>query len=170
MIGITSNKEKSDYLKSIGCDCVINYREKSLSDSLTQLYPKGVDVIWETIGGEMTAMLIDHLAFHGRMIVAGGMSGYKKEGYPRANLEDAPLKIKNKSLSLNGFALFKFVEYFEEYTQQLMELITSGKIKVRVDMGESTPEGPFKDIYAVARGVEYLHTGKSYGKVVIQLR
>lgn len=170
VIGMTSSEEKCNHLKSIECDCVINYRQSNVSDTLTKLYPEGVDVVWETIGGETMAMLIDHLAIHGRMVVAGGTSGYKGEGYPSSNLEDMPLKVKNRSLSINGFALYKFREHFDEYTQQLVQLISSRKIKVKVDMGESTAEGHFEGIASVPRAVEYLHTGKSCGKVVVRLQ
>ena len=42
----------------------------------------GVDVIWETIGGQTTKMLEKHLAHKGRLIVVGGTSGYQSEGFP----------------------------------------------------------------------------------------
>ncbi|RWS00348.1 quinone oxidoreductase-like protein, partial [Dinothrombium tinctorium] len=52
----------------------------------------GIDVIWETIGGSVAEMLFSHLADKGRMILIGGISGYKDEGFPPFNVPDLPVK------------------------------------------------------------------------------
>jgi len=45
-------------------------------------YPKGVDVVYECIGGEIFQTCLDNLAVKGRLIIIGFISGYEDEkGY-----------------------------------------------------------------------------------------
>ncbi|GFR73191.1 zinc-binding alcohol dehydrogenase domain-containing protein 2-like, partial [Elysia marginata] len=53
VIGTCSTDEKASFLKSIGCDRPIIYTRESLDDVLTNEYPEGIDVIYESVGGEM---------------------------------------------------------------------------------------------------------------------
>lgn len=170
VIGTTSSAEKANYLKSIGCDYVINYKEKDLFQELSTVYPEGVDVIWETIGGETFTKLIDHLNVHGRIIVVGGITGYKEVGFPKVNLSDLPGKILQKSNSVTGFLLLNEREHFKEYTIHLLTGISTGKMQIKTDMGENVPTGPFKGLEGAVRAVEHLHTGKSSGKVVAHIQ
>ncbi|CAG2183483.1 unnamed protein product, partial [Oppiella nova] len=40
-------------LKELGTDRVINYKTENLDEVLTKEFPNGVDVVWETIGGQL---------------------------------------------------------------------------------------------------------------------
>jgi NADPH:quinone reductase-like Zn-dependent oxidoreductase len=52
-------------------------------DVLKDEFPKGLDVIYESVGGEMFQTCAKALARGGRMVVIGMMSQYG-EGWPRA--------------------------------------------------------------------------------------
>ena len=41
---------------------------------LKKEYPKGVDLIYESVGGEMFEQCVKALAVHGRIVVIGAMS------------------------------------------------------------------------------------------------
>jgi len=170
VIGTTSSDEKGEFLKSIGCDHVINYRKTDLFEELKKSYPKGVDVIWETIGGETFEKLIDHLAIHGRMVIVGGITGYKTVGFPSIKIQNLPSKLVMNSTSLTGFFLPNERDKYAEYFKKLVTMYSSGQLKIRLDKGEKSPEGPFRGVDSVVRAVEYLHTGKNKGKVYVALR
>ncbi|XP_030845615.1 prostaglandin reductase-3-like [Strongylocentrotus purpuratus] len=53
VIGTCSTDSKVEFLKNIGCDRPINYKKENLKDVLRSEYPQGIDVVYETIGGEM---------------------------------------------------------------------------------------------------------------------
>lgn len=168
VIGTTSSADKVTYLKSIGADHVINYREEDLSTALTRDYPDGVDVIWETIGGKVTETLLQHLAKNGRMVFIGGITGYKTEGFPKIEIQPGALVMKD--LTLTGFFLLSYEDKFPVYLKQLIEAVHSGKFKITNDFGESTPDGVFKGLDGAVRGVEHLHSGKNIGKVTIAIQ
>ena len=97
VIGMTSSLEKTKLLKELGTDRVINYKTEDLSQVLKNEYPvchytilnmqiltntnlvilqDGIDVIWESIGGEVFKTLSKHLKVKGRLILIGSISGY----------------------------------------------------------------------------------------------
>lgn len=80
VIGMTSSAAKAEYLKSLGADCIINYREENLDEVLTEKFPAGIDVVWETIGGEVYETLFHHLAPRGRLVIIGSITSYLGEG------------------------------------------------------------------------------------------
>ena len=60
--------------------------------------------------------------------------------------------MKNQSLS--GFLLTHHNELFPKYLKQLIEDVLSKKLKIVLDLGQTTSEGPFHGIDSVVRGVE----------------
>ena len=94
VIGMTSSEEKAKLLRELGADRVINYRTEDLDQVLTKEYPEGVDVVWETIGGKVFETLFKHLAPKGRLVVVGGISGYKKDGFPDVQIPNLPTTVR----------------------------------------------------------------------------
>ena len=79
VIGTCSSASKVDFLKELGCDRVINYKEESLDEVLKKEYKRGVDVVYESVGGDMYDISVANLAVKGRLIVIGMISGYQDQ-------------------------------------------------------------------------------------------
>ena len=112
VIATTSSAEKAKYLKEeLGADFVINYREKSIADSLKEHFPKGIDVVWETIGGDVFKTLFENLAPRGRLVIIGSIHSYKTEG-----AKDVPIKDLNSTVKIlpvtHFFYLTNLLVYF----------------------------------------------------------
>ena len=58
-----------------GADDLINYAEEDLKDALKQRYPKGVDVIYDPVGGEVLEKSVRAAAYGARLLVVGFTSG-----------------------------------------------------------------------------------------------
>jgi hypothetical protein len=170
VIGTTSSDEKGNFLKSIGIDHVINYKKDDLSQTLMQHYPQGVDVMWDTIGGETTIILFNHLATMGRLVVVGGISGYATEGMPNVIIDNLPSRVLLSSLSINGFLVYNHAHLFHEYWTKLMTAMNEGKIRLKVDDGETTAGGSFIELSDAGRAVQHLLSGKNEGKVVLRIQ
>ncbi|OTF72346.1 hypothetical protein BLA29_014417, partial [Euroglyphus maynei] len=76
---MTSTDKKAEYLKKLGADMIINYKTENIDQVLAEKFPNGIDVVWETIGGEIFKTLFKHLAIKGRMILIGSISNYSTE-------------------------------------------------------------------------------------------
>ncbi|KAG0411947.1 hypothetical protein HPB47_010921 [Ixodes persulcatus] len=171
VIGTCSSIEKEVYLKSIGCDKVINYKTHDLGAEVEKSYPNGVDVIWETIGGKTFEVLLNHLSIRGRLVVVGAITGYQgiDKAVPDVNLEDLPSKLLMRSATVSGFFLTQYTHLFPEYVAKLQKMLQDGTIVPKVDFGLNADGGELKGLDGCIRGVEYLHSGKSVGKVVVKL-
>lgn len=76
VIAAASSDEKLDFARSAGADETINYSEESLKEQCKALTNgKGVDVVYDPVGGELAQQALRALAWHGRYLVIGFASG-----------------------------------------------------------------------------------------------
>jgi NADPH2:quinone reductase len=76
VIAAASSDEKLDFARSAGADETINYSKESLKDRVKALTNgKGVDVVYDPVGGELAQQALRALAWHGRYLVIGFASG-----------------------------------------------------------------------------------------------
>lgn len=168
VIGTCSTDDKVEFLKSIGCDRAINYKTENLAEVLRKEYPNGVDVVYESIGGEIFETCVDNLAVHGRLVIIGMIAAYEEQKFGALPLAMLPMKLLRKSSSVRGFYLFHFNEDVPDYLRKLITLVELGQLKSGVDFGESTGK-KFSGVEDVNRAVEFLYSQKSKGKVVVEI-
>lgn len=76
VIAAASSAEKLELCKSLGADEVINYSEENLKDRIKELTGgKGVDVVYDPVGGDYAEPAIRGMAWNGRYLVIGFASG-----------------------------------------------------------------------------------------------
>ncbi|KAI5691480.1 Alcohol dehydrogenase GroESlike domain [Leishmania braziliensis] len=167
VIGTCSSEEKTEFLKRIGCDHVINYKVESLDSRLHELCPKGVDVVYECVGGHIFNDAVRHLAVHGRLMIIGSISSYKSSeaipSFPPSGTSLTTLLLV-KSASLNGFFLPQFHEVIPQYMASLLQYVKSGQVQLFLD------KKVFHGLSSVADAVEHLYSGTSYGKVLVEIQ
>ncbi|KAF3339469.1 hypothetical protein FCM35_KLT16940 [Carex littledalei] len=162
VVATCGGQQKAALLKSLGVDRVIDYKTESIKDVLKSEYQKGVDIIYESVGGDMFNLCLNALAIHGRLIVIGMMSQYQGEhGWKPLSYPGLCEKILAKSQTVAGFFLVQYAHLFQEHLDRLFDLYAAGKLKVAVDPTR------FSGLSSVSDAVEHLHSGKSVGKVVV---
>ncbi len=76
VIAAASSDEKLEFAREAGADETINYSESSLRDAVRELTGgKGVDVVYDPVGGELAQLALRSLAWQGRYLVIGFASG-----------------------------------------------------------------------------------------------
>ena len=98
MIGTCSSNEKADVLKSLGCNRPINYNEEDVYQVLKKEYPKGIDVIYESVGGQMFETCVRNLAVRGRLIVIGMITQYQESVF-RGSIKTSTLADSSVQVS-----------------------------------------------------------------------
>ncbi|KAM3257952.1 hypothetical protein ACQJBY_049961 [Aegilops geniculata] len=162
VVATCGGESKAAFLASLGVDRVINYQHEKIKDVLKKEFPKGVDIIYESVGGDMFDLCLNALAVHGRLIVIGMISQYQgEEGWKPKNYTGLCEKILAKSQTVAGFFLVQHAHMWQDHLDKLFELYASGKLKVSLDPKK------FLGIASAVDAVEYLHSGKSVGKVVV---
>lgn len=177
VVGTCSSAEKADYLRSIGCDEVIDYTapEAEVAAAMTRVAPHGFDVVYESVGGTLQRLALQHLAVHGRIIFIGGISGYMDgSSWHRStdkvdeNSTEYVMMHHNfllrRSASAMGFMLPTFREVIPAYFADLVRMLDAGDLHVRLD-----PKGQMEGLQHVKEAVDYLRSGKSFGKNTVHL-
>lgn len=175
VIATCSSDDKVAVLKQLGADRVINYKKEEFGVVLKKEYPKGIDIVYESVGGDMFLECVKNLAIRGRLIVIGFISGYSdgtawkggnKSTNANGNVKPAPplpAMILGKSASIRGFFLNDYPEQFKRHMTQLTRMIGEGRLKSIVD------PHTFIGLEEIPDAIDYLYKGSNVGKVVVDL-
>jgi hypothetical protein len=161
VIGTCGTDDKIEMLNELGCDRVVQYKREDLGHVLSAEYPRGVDLVYESVGRQMFDTCVDHLAIRGRLVVIGYITEYLAPP-EEVTSNRIYFKLLGKSASIRSMFLLHYMKQVPEHLATLLELYREGKLIVAVD-----PTG-FVGVEQVADAVEYLHSGQSSGKVVVR--
>src|SRR5438094_1771345 len=87
-VGIAGGKQKCEYVKNeLGFDACLDYKSGDLREQVKQACPKGVDVYFDNVGGEILDLLLTRMNLFGRVVVCGMIADYNAtEPYRVRNL------------------------------------------------------------------------------------
>ena len=126
VIAAASSDEKLELCRQLGADEVINYSRESLKDRVKELTGgRGVDVVYDPVGGDFSEQALRSMAWKGRFLVIGFASG----PIPKVPLNLALLK----GCAIVGVFWGRFMAEEPEVNLQninaLWELFAQGKLK-----------------------------------------
>ncbi len=76
VIAAASSAEKLALAKQLGADHLINYSDQDLKDTVKELTGgKGVDVVYDPVGGDYSEQALRVIAWNGRFLVIGFATG-----------------------------------------------------------------------------------------------
>ena len=158
VIAAASNSDKLDFARSAGADDTINYSEESLKDRCKALTNgKGVDVVYDPVGGALAQQALRALAWHGRYLVIGFACG---------DIPEFPANIALlKEASIIGVWWGTWAQRNpRDSAQNMMELagmIANGQLAPRVT--ETYPLHQYVEAFAS------LENRKAKGKVILTM-
>jgi NADPH:quinone reductase len=125
VLGTASTSEKLDFIHSLGADHAIDYtREDWMKHVLEVTDGRGVDVLLESIGGDIFEQNFECLAPFGRYIIFGSTRG---PGQPFA-----PRRLMQKSQTMTGLYLPVFLakpELIHSGMEFLVKATLEGKLR-----------------------------------------
>lgn len=160
VVGSAGSQEKVDLLKNkLGFDDAFNYKEEpNLDAALKRYFPKGIDIYFDNVGGEMLDAVLLNMRLFGRIPVCGMISQY--------NL-DEPQGLKNlgsiiyKQVCVQGFGVMNYYHLYSKFLDTVLPYIREGKIVYVEDIVEGLASGP-----AALVG---LFSGRNFGKQVVKV-
>src|SRR5580698_9819443 len=76
-VGIAGGPAKCEYIvKELGYDVAIDYKSEDLRKALGAACPKGIDVFFDNVGGEILDAALGQLAMRARVVICGAISQY----------------------------------------------------------------------------------------------
>lgn len=107
VVGTTSTDEKCKWLcDELGFDAAINYRKENLDQRLYELFPDGIDVYFDNVGGDILNTGLTHLAMHARVVVCGYISTDYDHGADKGPINYRYLLARRARME--GFVNFDF--------------------------------------------------------------
>ncbi len=161
VVGITGTHEKVSLLQSkFKFDKAIDYNTTpNLQDAIKHACPKGVDVYFDNVGGEISDAVLANINKHARIVVCGAISLYN-ETKPPIGPRIQPT-ILTKSATMQGFIISDFVNKFPEAIKQLALWLQEKKLTY----SETIVEG-FDNI---PQAFINLFAGKNEGKMIVKV-
>ncbi len=161
---------KLDYLSSLGVQHPINYKEQDFETEIKRLTNgKGVDVIFDAVGGASVKKGFRSLAAGGRLICYGAAEISNKNIFGKITTALGfgfyhPLMLMMPSKAIIGINMLRIADEKPEVLQRCLEaVIRLTKEKVFVPT-----IGKVFNINDIAAAHDYLEKRKSMGKVVVQ--
>ena len=160
VVGIAGSDEKNKYLRDeLGVDATVNYKSEDVYESLQRVWPDGVDIYFDNVGGTVSDGVLRLLNNGARIPLCGQISMYCSDK-PDIGLRPQPFLLV-KSALMKGFIITSYMPRFAEGIAQLAQWFMSGQLKHRetiVDGFENTP-----------RAFIGLFAGENIGKQVVRL-
>lgn len=154
VIGIAGGAEKCRWLtEKAGFDAAVDYKAGDVSKQLGALAPKGIDVLFENVGGSVFEASLDHLALRARIALCGGISSYN-DAAPQGPRNY--MNLVTQRTRLEGFIVLDYAPRFAEAVKELSAWVAAGRIVHQEDVQQGLENAP-KTLLRLFRGA---NTGK----------
>jgi len=161
VVGIAGGKDKCDWLTSeLGFDAAVDYKDGAVFKALRAAAPKGIDVYFDNVGGDILEACLPLMNNRGRISCCGAISQY--DGAPQATgPRGVPGLIVVKRLIMQGFIVMDFMDQRDKALSDLQSWVSSGKLKVQEDIINGLENTP--------KALIGLLAGENRGKRMIKL-
>jgi len=140
-VGMAGSDEKNQYLTAeLGVDAAINYKGPEMRQALKVACPKGVDVYFDNVGGEISDAVLPLINQGARIVLCGQISLYNLDK-PDVGPRPQPALLVNRA-SMQGFIITDYAARFAEGVMNLAQWFGAGKLKYAetfVEGFENTP-------------------------------
>ena len=157
-VGIAGGAEKCAYLRSIGFDAAIDYKHEDVKAALRQHCPKGVDVYFDNVGGDILDAVLTQLAMHARIVICGAISQYNEA---RMKGPSNYMSLLVNRARMQGMVVFDYASRYGEAAREMAGWMASGQLKTREDIVEGLETFP--------ETLLKLFKGENTGKLVLKV-
>jgi NADPH-dependent curcumin reductase CurA len=159
-VGIAGGKAKCEFVvNELKFDACIDYKGGSVRDGLKQHCPKGVDVYFDNVGGEILDAVLARINRNARIVICGAISQYNNT---------TPVKGPSNYLSLlinrarmQGMVVFDYAERYGVAIKDIAQWMKEGKLVSREDVVAGIETFPAT--------LNKLFSGENFGKLVLEV-
>ena len=158
-VGIAGGPAKCRHVvEDLGFDACIDYKAGPIAAALAAAAPKGVDVYFDNVGGDILDAVLLHLNQNARVPVCGQISQYNAS--ERQGLRNVSVFL-DKCVMLRGFRIGNHLARRDQALDELMAWHRAGLLKYRETVAEGFESAP--------RAFINMLTGGNIGKQVVRL-
>src|SRR5215207_4071997 len=159
VVGIAGGKDKCEYaVNELGFDACVDYKAGDLVTALQAACPKGIDVYFENVGGEVLAAVLKCINPFARIPLCGLVSQYNATEMPAG--PNWGVLLVNRVL-VKGFIVSDHIDRMPAFLKEVGGWVKDGRIKYREDIVDGLENAPEAFIG--------LLQGKNFGKLVVKV-
>ena len=161
VVGIAGGAAKCEWVvKELGFDACIDYKAGNVKAGLKEHCPKGVDVYFDNVGGEILDDVLARIGRGARIIICGAISQYNNTTPVQGPKNYLSLLVNRARME--GIVVFDYTERFPLAVAEMAGYLKDGRMKSREDV---MPGG----IAAFPQALAKLFTGENFGKLVLHV-
>jgi NADPH-dependent curcumin reductase len=165
VVGVAGGVEKCRYaVQTLGFDVCVDRHDPRFAEQLADACPRGIDVYFENVGGEVLAAVLPLLNVNARIPVCGFIAHYNDASLPSGtdHLPRLLSAVLQKRVHMQGFIILDhYGERFDAFSKDMQRWVDAGHIKIREHIVHGLENAPSAFID--------LLEGRNFGKVVVQL-
>jgi NADPH-dependent curcumin reductase len=160
VVGIAGGADKCRYVvEQLGFHAAIDYKNEDVRAALARHCPRGIDIYFDNVGGEILDIALSLLARRARVIICGAISQYNHPESIQGPRNYLSLLI-NHAL-MEGFVVFDYAARYPEGMEALAGWMLAGKLKAREDIVDGLETFPDT--------LQRLFRGENFGKLVLKV-
>lgn len=160
VIGIAGGAEKCKYIvEELGFDGAIDYKNEDVKNRLKEECPKGLDVYFDNVGGEILDIALSRLRMHARIVICGAISQYNNKTAVKGPSNYLSLLVNRAKMQ--GMVVFDYSKRYGEAAKTMGAWMAQGKLKSREDVYEGIANFP--------QTYQRLFSGEKLGKLVLKV-
>ncbi len=162
VVGVAGGADKCALLtRDLGFDAAVDYKAGNLRRALREVCPKGIDVYFDNVGGDVLEACLFNMALHGRIACCGAVSQYDGAA-PAHGPRGVPGLIVTRRLTLRGFVVMDFDDQRDQALAELKAWVDDGRLKVFEDIIDGLENTPAALVGLLA--------GQNVGKRMVRVR
>lgn len=160
VVGIAGGPEKCAWLTDeLGFNAAIDYKSEDVGARLKEECPKGINVFFDNVGGDILDAALLNMAQNGRIVLCGGISSYNEQELPPGPRNYMQLVIRR--CTMEGFIVIDYLHKAADAIKVLSAWIDSGELKHGEDIQEGIENTP--------KTFLRLFEGKNKGKQLLKI-
>lgn len=163
-VGIAGGADKCKALiAEFGFDAAVDHRSPTFAEDLARACPKGIDVYFENVGGDVWKAVLPLLNDFARVPVCGLIAHYNASELPGGpdRTPELMMKVLTKRLTVRGFIVTDFADQGMAFMMDMLKWIKEGRMKYREDIVDGLESAP--------EAFVGLLRGKNFGKLLVRV-
>jgi NADPH-dependent curcumin reductase len=161
VVGIAGGTAKCDWVvKELGFDACIDYKTGSVKDGLKEHCPKGVDVYFDNVGGDILDTVLTRITRGARIVICGAISQYNATTAVQGPKNYLSLLVNRARME--GMVVFDYADRYAQAVTELSGYLKDGRMTSREDVVTG-------GVRAFPATLLKLFSGENFGKLVLQV-
>jgi NADPH-dependent curcumin reductase len=160
VVGIAGGRAKCDWVvNELGFDACVDYKAGDVKAGLKEHCPKGVDIYFDNVGGDILDDVLARLARGARIIICGAISQYNNTTPVQGPKNYLSLLVNRARME--GMVVFDYADRFPIAVAEMAGYLKDGRMKSKEDV--------VKGLETFPEALVKLFTGENFGKLVLQV-